>query len=300
MDMANAWRADKTNKVKTSSLAAYALTLEKHLIPFFQDKEEITQQDVNLFIKSKIEGGLSPKRTKDIIVVLKMICRFASKVGFKVDPDLSFSCPKEFKTKELQVFSASQQRTLMDYTLANPSNKNIGILICLATGLRIGEICALKWKDIDFDKRLLSVNKTLYRIYWGGKEEKKSALEVSTPKTPDSWRVVPLPDSIITLLSKLNKEVEKENYFLTNTSHPIEPRTYRDYFRKLLIKLGLPQLKFHSLRHSFATRCIESGCDYKAVSMILGHSEIATTLDLYVHPSLSQRKQCIEKMLKNI
>ena len=96
------------------------------------------------------------------------------------------------------------------------------------------------------------------------------------------------------------KKVVKDEYFiLTNDTKPTEPRTYRNYYKRLLNKLGIPDIKFHGLRHSFATRCIEANSDYKTVSVILGHSNISTTLNLYVHPNKEQKKKCIDKMLKS-
>lgn len=99
---------------------------------------------------------------------------------------------------------------------------------------------------------------------------------------------------------QLKKVVNDDYYVLTNDKKPTEPRTYRNYYRKLMDQLGIPHLKYHGLRHSFATRCIESNCDYKTVSTLLGHANIATTLNLYVHPNMEQKKRCIARMLKSL
>ena len=121
---------------------------------------------------------------------------------------------------------------------------------------------------------------------------------ISTPKTQNSIREIPLSKELIRLLKPLKKVVNDTFYVLTNESNPTEPRTYRNYYKSILEKLNIPHLKFHGLRHSFATRCIESQCDYKTVSVILGHANISTTLNLYVHPNFEQKKHCIDRMTK--
>jgi integrase len=103
---------------------------------------------------------------------------------------------------------------------------------------------------------------------------------------------------LLKVLKPLKAIVNGEYYVLTNDANPTEPRTYRNFYKQLLRKLDIPVLKFHGLRHSFATRCIESQCDYKTVSVILGHANISTTLNLYVHPNLEQKKRCLDKMSK--
>ena len=105
---------------------------------------------------------------------------------------------------------------------------------------------------------------------------------------------------LFAMMKPLKKVVNDDFYILTNAEYPTEPRTYRNYYTKLMEKLGIPKLKYHGLRHSFATRCIEAGCDYKTVSVLLGHSNISTTLDLYVHPNMEQKKRCIAKVFKSL
>ena len=102
------------------------------------------------------------------------------------------------------------------------------------------------------------------------------------------------------MLKPLKKVINDDYYILTNDERPTEPRTYRNYYKRLMEKLDIPKLKYHGLRHSFATRCIEVGSDYKTVSVLLGHSNISTTLDLYVHPNMEQKKRCITKVFKSL
>lgn len=293
--IASLWVSEKSKQVKPSTIAAYMLNLNRHIIPYFKDYTAIRNEDVENFVHDKISTGLSHKRIKDILVVLKMVACVGNKNGFEISIPLKVVFPKEYKMNEHPVFTIRQQKILKDHLLNDLTPKNLGILICMQTGLRIGEICALKWKDIDLSQGLLSVNNTLYRIYWGD-INKKTELVLSPPKTGNSFRKIPLSDELIEKI-KVLAPVNKEFYVLTGDIYPTEPRVYRVYYRKVLQHLDLPLIKFHGLRHSFATRCIESGCDYKAVSVILGHGDISTTLNMYVHPSQEQKKRCIERML---
>jgi integrase len=186
----------------------------------------------------------------------------------------------------------------MKYVTENFTFRNLGILICLNTGMRIGEVCALTWEDVDTRQGVIRVSKTIERIYVIDGEDKHTELIISTPKTKNSNREIPMTKDLLKVLKPLKAIVNGEYYVLTNDANPTEPRTYRNFYKQLLRKLDIPVLKFHGLRHSFATRCIESQCDYKTVSVILGHANISTTLNLYVHPNLEQKKRCLDKMSK--
>ena len=124
--------------------------------------------------------------------------------------------------------------------------------------------------------------------------------QLNTPKTANSCREIPLSREALSLIKPLLKVVNPAFYVVTNDAKPTEPRTYRSFYKRFMASLNMPDLKFHGLRHSFATRCIESGCDYKTVSVLLGHANISTTLDLYVHPNMEQKKRCIERMVKSV
>lgn len=294
------WKKEKENQVKSSTMAAYSLILEKHIFPYFNSSKDITEYRVKKFIDEKIKEGLSVKSIKDIVVVLKMIIKFSIKKGLVPSKLIDVKIPTYNRNNEISVFSVKEQKILMEYLTSNLSYKNLGILISLISGLRIGEICGLKWEDIDINKGVLKVNKTVYRIYNTDNPGKKSEVVVSTPKTKYSFRSIPIPDEIIKIIKEMSSSSGIDNFLLTNSRFPIEPRSFRNYYKKLLDKLNLPRLKYHALRHSFATRCIEGKCDYKTVSVILGHSDISTTLNLYVHPDYNQKKRCIDTILKSL
>lgn len=208
--------------------------------------------------------------------------------------------PTEREHQDLEVLSVANQRKIINYVRENFTFRNLGIFICLSTGIRIGEVCALTWDDIDTDSGIIHIRKTIQRIYINDNGTKKTELLIDTPKTATSMRDIPMIKDLYDLLKPLKKVVRNDYYVLTNDAMPTEPRTYRNYYKKLLNTLNIPPIKFHGLRHSFATRCIESKCDYKTVSVILGHSDISTTLNLYVHPNYDQKKKCIDKMFKSI
>ena len=206
--------------------------------------------------------------------------------------------PTERERQDIEVLTIINQRHLMTYVKEHFTFLNLGIFICLNAGLRIGEVCALQWDDIDVTAGIIRVSKTIQRIYLVDGEEKYTELIVDKPKTKNSIREIPMTRDLLALVRPLKKIVRGDFYVLTNAANPTEPRTYRSYFNKLQSELGLPKMRFHGLRHSFATRCIESKCDYKTVSVLLGHSNISTTLNLYVHPNMEQKKKCIDTMGK--
>ena len=191
-------------------------------------------------------------------------------------------------------------KKLLDFITQTFTFRNLGIYISLTTGLRIGEICGLKWSDINTDNGTITVNRTIERIYIVEGERKHTELVINTPKTKNSCREIPMNKELLAMVKPLIKVVNTDFYVLPNEEKPTEPRTYRNYYHLLMKRLDIPRLKYHGLRHSFATRCIESNCDYKTVSVLLGHANITTTLNLYVHPNMEQKKKCITKMFKSL
>lgn len=298
--VAELWAAQKQQFVKQSTMSAYALTLANYLVPHFGSHTDITESDVQQFVITQLDRGLRQKTIKDQMIVLKMVYRFGCKQNAFTLHEWDIHFPTEQNKHDISVFTVDQQRRLMRHLTENFTFLNLGVLICLHTGLRIGEICALRWEDIDSENGMLQVQRTLERIYILSDGNKHTELQLSTPKTRNSQREIPLTKDLLRLLKPFRKVVNPQFYVLTNSPKPTEPRTYRNYYRHLLNSLNIPFIKFHGLRHSFATRCIESGCDSKTVSILLGHANISTTLNLYVHPNFEQKKRCIDTMLKRL
>jgi len=295
-EVARLWKEDKRKYVKYSTFAAYALILEDHILPEFEESTGLGERDVQDFVLRKISGGLSPKSVKDILVVLRMVMGFGDRSGVWKYEGWRIKFPAERAMPRMQILDLENHRRLLQYLQEQPSLQNLGIYMSLTTGMRIGEICALKWADVDLDAGIISVRRTIERIYTVENGVRHTELVVGPPKTPHSFREIPVTGELAALLQTLRQSASGEDYVLTGSERPTEPRTYRNHYDRLLKRLGIPHIKFHGLRHSFATRCIESECDYKTVSAILGHSDIRTTLNLYVHPNMEQKRRCIDKM----
>ena len=277
-EIALAWKSDKQRYVKQSTYAAYVLVLENHILPSFGDCEALSEKLVQEFVLQKLNGGLSIKTVKDILIVLKMVMKFWVKNEWMNYCEWDIKYPTTETNKEIEVLTVAHHKKILDFIKQNFTFRNLGIYISLTTGLRIGEICGLKWSDINTDNGTIVVK----------------------PKTKNSCREIPMNKELLAMVKPLKKVVNTDFYVLTNEEKPTEPRTYRNYYHRLMKRLDIPRLKYHGLRHSFATRCIESNCDYKTVSVLLGHANITTTLNLYVHPNMEQKKKCITKMFKSL
>lgn len=294
------WAVDKKQYVKKSTYSAYMLLIENHILSAFGDMDKIQEAEVQSFVFEKLEVGLSQKSIKDILIVLKMVLKFGAKGDlFDYKPfDIKF--PTQREKQNIEVLSRSDQKKIMNYVQTHFTFRNLGIYVCLAAGMRIGEVCALTWDDMNTDTGIISIRRTIQRVYVVEAGNRHTEVILDTPKTRNSIRDIPMTRELSRILKPIKKVVNKDFFVLTNEAKPTEPRTYRSYFKQFIKALGIPELKFHGLRHSFATRCIESECDYKTVSVLLGHSNITTTLNLYVHPNLEQKKKCIDKMFKTL
>ena len=233
-----------------------------------------------------------------MLIVLRMVMKFGVKNGWINYCEWDIKYPTTEGNREIEVLTVAQHKKILDFIRQNFTFRNLGIYISLTTGLRIGEICGLMWDDINTDTGTITVSRTIERIYIVEGEHKHTELVINTPKTKNSCREIPMSKELLAMVKPLKKVVNVNFYVLTNEEKPTEPRTYRNYYHRLMKHLDIPRLKYHGLRHSFATRCIESNCDYKTVSVLLGHANITTTLNLYVHPNMEQKKRCITQMLK--
>ena len=301
------WLIEKKDYIKESTYANYSNIVFNHIIPklgkyYLSNLNHKIIQNflIELFKngKKRGEGGLSEKTIKDITIIIKGSLKKAINEDKLKHIELTFNYPKTNNEKGICVLTKYEQNKLRDYVLENLSNKSIGILISLYSGIRIGELCALKWGDIDFKKRSLIINKTIQRIYIKDKEKNISKIVITTPKTKNANREIPINKNFLEILKQLKST--NNSYILTGTDKFIEPRTYRKYFNKVLKIVKMKHFNFHSLRHTFATNCISLGIDYKTVSELLGHSNVNITLNLYVHPRLSQKKKCIDLICKGI
>ncbi|MFV8467396.1 tyrosine-type recombinase/integrase [Flavobacterium sp. LB1P62] len=298
LEVIDLWKTNKKQYVKKSSFSAYTLLIENHILPIFGNKFSLEEAEVQAFVFQKLESGLSQKTIKDILIVLKMILKYGAKHKWTDYIPFDIQFPTEREKYTIEVLNRSDQKKIMNYIQEHFTFRNLGVYICLSSGMRIGEVCALTWEDVDTDNGVISVNRTIQRIYVIEDGSRKTELILDTPKTKNSIREIPISKDLLRILKPFKKIVNPSFFVLTNDAKPTEPRTYRSYYKNLMNHLKMPDLKFHGLRHSFATRCIESKCDYKTVSVLLGHSNISTTLNLYVHPNMEQKKKVIEQMFK--
>lgn len=257
--------------------------------------EEILNFSNDLLISGGQNGnGLSPKTVNSILSVLKGIFLYATqheKLSVADIWKISFKQPQ----KPMRILSLAEQEKLSRFLYENLTLSNLGILVCLYTGVRIGEICALKWEDISFDEQYLYVHKTMQRLQNKENNEQKTSVIISEPKSDCSIRKIPLPDKIFQLI--VSARCQGNTYFLTGSANAfVEPRTLQNRFKAVIKICNINNANFHALRHTFATRCIELGFDPKSLSEILGHSSVNITLNRYVHPSMELKQKNMNKL----
>lgn len=296
------WYESIKSQTKESTSNKYHNILITYLLPVYGEQtiESITYDFVEtqcnlLLTTGGAKGrGLSAKTVADILSIVRNILKYASKKGLCVPFDISAVQIKN-TVKPMRVLSKSEQEQLCKYILSYPDLYNIGILVCLFTGLRVGEICALRWEDISFTDQTIYVHQTLQRIQNKSGDGPKTKIVVTTPKSVCSIRTIPIPEELINVLAAYKKT--SVGYLLTNDEHNfIEPRTMQNRFKKVLKMSGIESANFHSTRHTFATRCIELGFDVKSLSEILGHATVNITMNRYVHPTLELKKENMKKL----
>ncbi len=293
-DLLTEWLCAISPRVKPSTLSNYRMKVEKHLIPAFGTirHDALHVRQVQAFIEQKIAEGLSPRYVSDIVVILKSAYKYASRTYQLPNPLVHVILPKKKKT-EIHILDARQQKRLQMYLQSKQNRTSMGIMLTLYTGLRIGELCALRWEDIDFAKRTLTINHTMQRIQHEDGLH-KTQLTITDPKSASSKRTIPLAACLIPLLQQFM--TKGSDFVLSGNEKPIEPRTMQYRFAAILKKANLPSVHFHALRHMFATNCIALGFDVKSLSEILGHSSVEITLNRYVHSSMEQKRHYMERL----
>ena len=291
------WLEHHKGEQKESTTERYRFLIDKHIIPQLGtiSLSDVTTDMLNDFVKQKLkhgrldqEGGLSQKTVTDILILLKSALKFARHKSYYHKVELDYVQIPSVKQKKIEVFTSSELKKITKYALAFPDITNVCILLGLETGLRIGEICALRWSDIDFEEKVLHVERTAIRI----KQKNQTKLVIQTPKSENSEREVPLTPKLLELLTPFYTQ---ESYYILSQSdkQALDPRTLQYRFHRFLKQLGIRKRGFHAIRHSFATRCAESGMDIKSLSEVLGHSNVRTTLQMYVHPSMDSKRKGI-------
>ncbi len=286
------WLNIKKFCVKESTIANYIFKINKHLLTFFGGLKfsSLSPKLIYDFIQKKKSEGLSAKYISDMIVILKSMAKYTVKMYHCTNEIADVELPKIPK-KELEMYSKDEQEILKSELVKEINPTKLGVLLCLFTGIRIGELCALKWSDIDLNNGLLHVTKNCQRI----KCDNLTRLVITKPKSVSSARTIPLPEFLLNTLKEFAPSNLNE-YFLSGTEKIIEPRTMQYRFKSILKKANLPSTNFHSLRHIFATNCIAIGFDVKTLSEILGHGTVEITLNRYVHSSINRKRECMKRL----
>ncbi len=282
--MLEEWYQRKAD-VKLQTKQRYIQLIEKHINPFFDNKlvKNISIDDFLEFIQSREEIGISISVQKTLKYIIKASWEYGTLQ--KYCKPILFDCIKFKKSNtNVTVFSKEEQLLLENQLKHKINIRKLALLLCLYTGLRIGEVCGLKWEDIDLGKRMLYVKRTIIRIKSTDPSfPRKTSLIESSPKSETSIREIPIPDFLVELLNQF--QTEMQFYVLSGSEKLYDPRQLESTYAKIVKKAGIRYSKFHTLRHTFATRCIESKMDIKTLSEILGHASVHITLKIYVHTS---------------
>lgn len=287
------WINERKKEIKESTYARYSSIINSYINPKFKNQKLIYINSDSIYkLYDELRSTLADKTVSDIMCVFKSIWRYGKDSGY---PCCEFNLPstKMRRTSNINIIPKKTLEKVENALMKNVNTVNAGIILALFAGVRIGEVCGLKWGDIDFENRLVCIQRTVERIddldYSSGQ---KTKVIVSAPKTGNSVRIIPLPCFVMEYLEKLRKSEEK--YVLTSSTKCTEPHTYYSRYKTFLRKNKIEDYTFHELRHTFATKCVEMGFDIKSLSEILGHADVKTTMNLYVHPTLQMKRAQME------
>lgn len=297
--MLEMWLSLRLADIKESSHQRYLLLIQMHILPYLGNVRvhALTAEMLSGYIRGLMKegrldgrGGLAEKTVNDVVSILKSALKLAAR-KYAVDPELFDVKAPTVRRKRVETLGDWECETLSRSITRKPDLNGAAYLLALNSGLRLGELCGLRWSDISFTERVLTVNRTVLRLKNGA----RTALTVQTPKTESSARTIPLTAELLLFLAKLRNGAPEDAYLLTGSRmRPMEPRTLQYRFQAALKAIGLKNHHFHALRHTFATRSIEKGVDAKTLSEILGHRNVKTTLQLYVHPTMLHKRHVVE------
>lgn len=285
---ADQWLETIESTHKASTYVKYGNVYRIHLkeivgpCPLTDAADQSLQEKISEHLSEK---GLSDSTRKSVFCVAGRILEFAGSEYSVQVPVLKRAAVKQAK-KPLHTFTKPELSRFLACIYEGLDLSKIALLLCLYTGMRLGELCALKWTDIDFKDGTVTVNRTVQRIAVKGQLTRTVLMETD-PKSESSKRTIPLPAEMTELL----KELKEEKPYVFGGDKPMEPRTMQYRFRRILDESEVNSRNFHILRHTFATNCVESGMDVKTLSVILGHSDVKITLNRYVHPTMDSKKE---------
>lgn len=298
------WLAMSRMRIKESTYSRYVHLSETHIEPSLGAlaldclTTQVVEQHISFLISNgRVDGkgGLAPKTTSDILAIIKGSIDYARCAGYQINCYLDRLNVKQSQI-DMRVLSPEEQRKLLSELLSTTDLPKLGVLLSLYTGMRIGEVCALRWENINIAEGTLSIRETLQRIQDVDiGSNRKTKIVITEPKSKNSMRVIPLPPPITQIASQFQSAPKA--YLLTGRIDKyMEPRLLQYNFKKYIEACGLSDVNYHALRHTFATRCIELGFDVKTLSEILGHTNVNITLNRYVHSSMDTKKANMQRL----
>lgn len=294
-ELLDKWLEQEKGRRKASTYAAYSQRAERHLRPVLGNirLKKLSGEDYGRLCDAL--NALAPTTRSGVLCVLRQVLDFGRRCGIELPPDDRLPRDKP-ESRPVSVLSGGELHSLEAFLRSDGSLRGLGLRLCLYTGLRLGEICALRWGDLDADGRTLHICRTVQRLRNESGASPRTVLRIDTPKSPSSARRVPVPAAMAAELRA--RRTADDCYLLTDSPDRfMDPRTYQLYFRRTLEKAGVRTVNFHMLRHTFATRCIDLGLDAKSLSQALGHADVRTTLNIYVHPDERLLRDCQERMM---
>ena len=281
-------------QLKDTTKMIYSSYAKNHINPAIGDiKLKALNRDILQGFVDKKAVELSPKTTKLIFSALKLALKAANEKNLLADIYSNIKLPKT-KGNQVKVLSPQEQKRLEQTVCTSNKPNDIGVLICLYTGIRIGELCGLKWENVNLNKGIITISQTIHRVSCKG-EKGKTKVDFSTPKSLSSAREIPIPKFLVKKLSALKK---LDGFVINRNGKYIEPRTYSRRFKKQLALSGIDDITFPALRHTISPRALELGVDIKTLSEILGHASATTTLNLYAHSLTEHKKKEMERLGK--
>ncbi|MBR1863697.1 MAG: site-specific integrase [Ruminococcus sp.] len=305
-ELFTAWLISRKNKVKQSTYVNYKTLYDSYICDELGTKrvDSLNAFMLNRFADGLLNNGgkngqgLSAVTVQAIMIMLRSMLEYGELEYDLPNPAKNVSLPKT-ENAEITPFNSAEMMKIRCIALKGDSYE-LSILLSLYTGLRIGELCALTWGDIDLVNQVIHVKKTLFRIKNPDGSTPRTIVVIDTPKSKKSVRDVPIPTFMLSVLAKLKRNQSDSNYFLTCSPSYTEPRSYSSRYKTFLKNLNIPYRKFHNLRHTFATECVKQGVDVKTLSELLGHSSVKITLDRYVHSDIELKKQQLEKLYATV